>query len=76
MYRILYISTVGNNKAAVYRYVEKGYMITDQISCWTNPLKWQLLTRPYRPISKFMGPTRDKYLFNFLFSNLEVIFSL
>ena len=32
MYRILYISTVGNNKAAVYRYVEKGYMITDQIT--------------------------------------------
>lgn len=27
-----YISTVGNNKAAVYRYVEKGYMITDQIT--------------------------------------------
>ena len=44
-----YVSTVGNNKTAVYRYVEnqlKEDMMTDQI------------TRPYRPIRKSTGFTR------------------
>ena len=78
-----YVSTVGNNKTAVYRYVEnqlKEDMMTDQltlkeykdpfkgrkkkkrkrnsVSRWTKPLKWQLVIRPYRPISKSTGFTR------------------